>query len=251
MTDNPSSGPPPPRVGPPPPAVPPPPPPADEAPSAAPVPPAAGWAGTGEDGYEDWLPAPKPPSTRRVVALALCAAFVLLAGAVALIAHRHASKPPWDPSPHAESFAPMAPNDFKLAGYTMVLMQLVEVGYLPYMILSDLEHEAPQTLEQMVAEEVIESRCAWDGWGQPMDFDPRSLTISSAGRDGRWDTADDIVYTFDAGTLRMPGPYWAPQGTMEHNAQQAYLTVVVDSGQSLLQTVRSGLLAMESMSFDE
>jgi len=154
------------------------------------------------------------------------------------------SGPRWGSSPMADSFAPVSRDPFKLAIYTIQLMQFVESETLE----TRLDRAPlPGTLEAMAAAGLIEERMAYDGWGKAMEFDPSSRTISSAGRDGDWGTEDDIVHTFDSGDIALPAPYWAKEGSYERIAQERLLAESVQILQASIQLQTTGIQALESM----
>ncbi|MCB2156178.1 hypothetical protein KQI84_14975 [bacterium] len=156
---------------------------------------------------------------------------------------------PWEPSPIAEGFAPQSPTDFKLAVYTIILMQMVEHGMQPYIYMGSLQDDMPQSLAGMVDRGIIESRCAYDGWGHEMRLDPAEQMISSPGKNGKWGDEDDLIRPMFS-EPDVPETYWADEDSFERRTQENHMSSIVQMFQAQNEISRVGLMKADQIQED-
>jgi hypothetical protein len=155
-----------------------------------------------------------------VAGLALLA--VALVGGLAII--RIVVPPKFASSPTVEMFAPTEKSMFKNGLYTSTIMLYIERELMgAEMMADDREAVYDLDLETLLAQGIIEDRARADGWERPLQYDPAAGEILSAGADGEFGTADDILHVLFT-PIELPGVYWAEDGSFERRAQDSLWT---------------------------
>jgi hypothetical protein len=130
---------------------------------------------------------------------------------------------PWKESPMLSILEPVDnPSEFDRAFFTMWCMMELEEALQPMVLLqgSPGAPPIPTDLKTLVAAGDVEDRARWDGWTQPIVWNPDARSFSSPGTNGKFGDADDIVRVFSSNPL-LPDVYWAAPGSFERTTQDS------------------------------